>query len=159
MSHSMSNHLEVPWWPSQISLKLCDCDPCPMKWKSWKFELLTIYCFQGIAIQRSNHFPKIAPHRIFFVFGAIFRVQIKHSESSPKLKNYTKFCDFWRIINILLDICKKRGILNFPVNIFSKVGTEVYDRNGFQTAIIYWLSKYWCLNMASRTKKPCFQEN
>ena len=72
--HSVSNHLEVPWWPSQISLKLCDCDPCPMKWKSWKFTLLTIYRSQDIAIQRSNLFLKIGLHRNFFVFGTIFIV-------------------------------------------------------------------------------------
>ena len=35
-------------------------------------------------------------------------------------------------------LCKKRDILNFlKVKIFSNVGTEGYDRNGFQTAIIY----------------------
>ena len=77
-SHFISDHLifqKFPWWPSQISLKLCGCDPYPMKWKSWKFELQTIYHSQDIAIQRSNLIPKIGPPRSFFVFGAIFRVQ------------------------------------------------------------------------------------
>ena len=66
-SHSMSNKVKVPWWPSQIFVKLCDCDSCPMTWKSWKFELLTIYHSQDIVIQRSNPFPKIGPH-INFLF-------------------------------------------------------------------------------------------
>ena len=78
-SHSMPNYLEVPWWPSQISLKLCDCDPCPMKWKSWKFELLTIYRLQDIAIQRLNLFQKIAPHRNF-----LFLVPFSESNNSFK---------------------------------------------------------------------------
>ena len=31
-------------------------------------------------------------------------VEIKYSESSPNLKNYMKFGDFLKIVNILLDI-------------------------------------------------------
>ena len=75
----MPNYLEVPWWPFQISLKLCDCDPCPMKWKSWKFELLTIYRSQDIAIQRLNLFQKIAPYRNF-----LFLVPLSESNNSFK---------------------------------------------------------------------------
>ena len=78
-SCSTSNHLEVPWWHSQIFLKLCDCDPCPMKRKSWKYELLTIYHFQDLAIQRSNLFPKIDQYN-FFCFWYPFQSPI-HSNS------------------------------------------------------------------------------
>ena len=70
----------IPGFPKRLVF-LSDCPETlrlwsmPFEMKVLKFEHLTIFCSQDIAIQRLNLFPKIDPHRNFFVFGAIFRVQ------------------------------------------------------------------------------------